>query len=41
MSLGGSYKYIQGHFVAGVKMTGVATGVGPYYGIYVPPRLAF
>ncbi|WP_338639704.1 TadG family pilus assembly protein [Burkholderia pyrrocinia] len=40
VSLGGSYKYIQGHFVAGVKMTGVATGVGPYYGVYVPPRLA-
>jgi len=41
VSLGGTYKYVQGHFVAGVKMTGVATGVGPYYGIYVPPRLAF
>lgn len=40
VSLGGTYKYIQGHFVAGVKMTGVATGVGPYYGVYVPPRLA-
>ncbi|RQQ55177.1 TadG family pilus assembly protein [Burkholderia stagnalis] len=40
VSLGGSYKYIQGHFVAGVKMTGVATGIGPYYGVYVPPRLA-
>ncbi|MBP0609810.1 MULTISPECIES: TadG family pilus assembly protein [Burkholderia] len=40
VALGGSYKYIQGHFVAGVKMTGVATGVGPYYGVYVPPRLA-
>ncbi|NTY39353.1 TadG family pilus assembly protein [Burkholderia diffusa] len=40
VSLGGTYKYIQGHFVAGVKMTGVATGVGPYYGVYVPPRFA-
>ncbi|WP_175941707.1 TadG family pilus assembly protein [Burkholderia pyrrocinia] len=40
VSLGGTYKYIQGHFVAGVKMTGVASGVGPYYGVYVPPRLA-
>ncbi|NTZ09341.1 TadG family pilus assembly protein [Burkholderia metallica] len=40
VSLGGSYKYIQGHFVAGVKITGVATGVGPYYGVYMPPRLA-
>ncbi|WP_175757293.1 TadG family pilus assembly protein [Burkholderia cepacia] len=40
VSLGGTYKYIQGHFVAGVKMTGVGTGVGPYYGVYVPPRLA-
>jgi hypothetical protein len=39
-SFGGSNKYIQGHFVAGVKLTGVATGVGPYYGVYVPPRLA-
>ncbi|RQR95050.1 MULTISPECIES: TadG family pilus assembly protein [unclassified Burkholderia] len=40
VSLGGTYKYIQGHFVGGVKLTGVATGVGPYYGVYVPPRLA-
>ncbi|KVX08633.1 pilus assembly protein TadE [Burkholderia ubonensis] len=40
VSLGGTYKYIQGHFVAGVKMTGVASGVGPYYGVYSPPRLA-
>ncbi|RQR66649.1 pilus assembly protein TadE [Burkholderia sp. Bp9126] len=40
VSLGGTYKYVQGHFVAGVKLTGVATGVGPYYGVYVPPRLA-
>ncbi|KVK83651.1 pilus assembly protein TadE [Burkholderia cepacia] len=40
VSLGGTYKYIQGHFVAGVKMTGSGTGVGPYYGVYVPPRLA-
>ncbi|MDN7440249.1 TadG family pilus assembly protein [Burkholderia cepacia] len=40
VSLGGSSKYIQGHFVTGVKMTGVGTGVGPYYGVYVPPRLA-
>ncbi|KWF95965.1 pilus assembly protein TadE [Burkholderia cepacia] len=40
VSLGGTYKYIQGHFVAGVKMSGSGTGVGPYYGVYVPPRLA-
>ncbi|WP_226377204.1 MULTISPECIES: TadG family pilus assembly protein [Burkholderia] len=40
-SVGGSAKYIQGHFVSGVKLTGVATGVGPYYGVYAPPRLAF
>lgn len=40
-SVGGSAKYIQGHFVSGVKLTGPATGVGPYYGVYVPPRLAF
>lgn len=40
-SLGGTAKYVQGHFVGGVKLTGVATGVGPYYGVYAPPRLAF
>ncbi|RQS74435.1 pilus assembly protein TadE [Burkholderia sp. Bp8963] len=39
-STGGSVKTIQGHFVAGVKLNGVASGVGPYYGVYAPPRLA-
>ncbi|MGU7772000.1 TadG family pilus assembly protein [Burkholderia sp. MR1-5-21] len=37
---GGSVKTIQGHFVAGVKLNGIASGVGPYYGVYAPPRLA-
>ncbi|WP_279629102.1 TadG family pilus assembly protein [Caballeronia ptereochthonis] len=38
---GGSGKYIQGHLLAGYKITTVGNGqVGPYYGAYVPPRLA-
>ena len=37
---GGSGKYIQGHFLAGYKITMAASGIGPYYGAYVPPRLA-
>lgn len=39
-SVGGNNKYIQGHFVGGYKITTSATGVGPNYGAYVPPRLA-
>jgi Flp pilus assembly protein TadG len=32
-------KYIQGHFIKG-SITSGASGVGPYYGVYTPPRLA-
>jgi Flp pilus assembly protein TadG len=37
---GGSSKYIQGHFLTGYPIP-QSSGVGPYYGAYVPPRLAF
>ena len=36
---GGSEKYIQGHFIKGKTMSG-SSGIGPYYGIYTPARLA-
>lgn len=36
---GGSAKYIQGHFTNNIT-TGGSSGIGPYYGIYTPPRLA-
>jgi len=36
---GGSTKAVVGHFVGGFKASG-GGGVGPYYGAYVPPRLA-
>lgn len=36
---GGSNKYIQGHFINGA-VTGGASGIGPSYGTYTPPRLA-
>ncbi|MDB5988909.1 MAG: pilus assembly protein TadE [Herbaspirillum sp.] len=39
-SVGGSGKYIQGHFLTGYTIP-QSSGVGPYYGAYVPPRLAF
>ncbi|WP_429579627.1 pilus assembly protein TadG-related protein [Paraburkholderia youngii] len=39
-SVGGSSKYIQGHFVAGYKIPTSASGVGPNYGAYIEPRLA-
>ncbi|HEV3105640.1 MAG TPA: TadG family pilus assembly protein [Trinickia sp.] len=39
-SVGGSGKYIQGHFVAGYKLPVQGSGVGPDYGAYVAPRLA-
>jgi Flp pilus assembly protein TadG len=39
-SVGGSDKYIQGHFVGGYTMPTAATGVGPNYGAYIAPRLA-
>ncbi|MFM0053179.1 TadG family pilus assembly protein [Caballeronia grimmiae] len=37
---GGSAKYIVGHFIAGYKIPAASGQVGPYYGAYVPPRLA-
>jgi hypothetical protein len=39
-SVGGSEKYIQGHFVGGYTLTTAAGGVGPTYGAYMAPRLA-
>lgn len=39
-SVGGSSKYIQGHFVGGYTLTTAAGGVGPTYGAYMTPRLA-
>ena len=36
---GGSDKYIQGHFIKGAITSG-ASGIGPFYGTYTPPRLA-
>ncbi|MEN7530919.1 MULTISPECIES: TadG family pilus assembly protein [unclassified Cupriavidus] len=39
-AVGGSGKYVQGHFVGGAPVTNSGGGVGPYYGAYVPPRLA-
>ena len=38
-SVGGSGKYIEGHFVAGYQVPS-ATGGGPAFGAYVPPTLA-
>ncbi len=38
-SVGGSGKYILGHFLAGYTIP-QSSGVGPNYGAYVPPRLA-
>jgi len=35
----GSDKYIEGHFIQWA-VTGGASGIGPYYGTYTPPRLA-
>jgi Flp pilus assembly protein TadG len=38
---GGSGKDIQGHFLAGYKVAPTTNAqVGPYYGAYIPPRLA-
>jgi len=40
-SVGKDAKYIQGHFITGYEITtGGAAQAGPYYGAYVPPRLA-
>ncbi|MGF6902259.1 TadG family pilus assembly protein [Paraburkholderia sp. GAS348] len=40
VAVGGSGKYIQGHLITNLKVTGGAGQGGPYYGAYVPPRLA-
>jgi Flp pilus assembly protein TadG len=39
-AVGGSGKYIQGHLMANLKVTTGSGQSGPYYGAYVPPRLA-
>ena len=40
-SVGGSGKYISGHFVAGYKIPTPASGIGSGYGSYVAPRIAY
>lgn len=42
-SVGGSGKYIQGHFTSDILATNVGPGPGgvPYYGAYVPPVLVY
>jgi hypothetical protein len=37
-SVGGSKKYVQGHFATGYMISGAGLG-GPIYGAYAPPRL--
>ncbi|WP_415868737.1 TadG family pilus assembly protein [Burkholderia ubonensis] len=39
-SVGGSGKYIMGHFVAGYKVSAAVSGAGPNYGVYGAPKLA-
>jgi hypothetical protein len=39
VGVGGSGKYIQGHFTTNYKAPN-ASGFGPYYGAFVPARLA-
>ncbi len=39
-SVGGSGKYIMGHFVSGYKVSVPVSGAGPNYGVYGPPKLA-
>ncbi|SAL82369.1 hypothetical protein AWB74_06246 [Caballeronia arvi] len=39
-SVNKSGKYIQGHLITGYKITAGTGQSGPYYGAYVPPRLA-
>jgi hypothetical protein len=38
-AVGGSGKYIQGHFTTNVRVQEGARGIGPYYGAFIPPRL--
>lgn len=40
VGVGGSGKYVQGHFTTNVPVTPGASGNGPYYGAFVPARLA-
>ena len=40
-SVGGSGKYLQGHFVGGFRIPAASSGIGPNYGAYVAPRLAY
>jgi hypothetical protein len=37
---GDSGKYIEGYFTGGQSVSG-SSGIGPSYGAYTPPRLAF
>ncbi|OXI26842.1 pilus assembly protein TadG-related protein [Burkholderia sp. AU16482] len=39
-SVGGSGKYVLGHFVAGYKSSAAVSGSGPNYGVYGSPKLA-
>ena len=36
----GNKSYIEGHFTANQRVVNSGGGSGPYYGAYVPPRLA-
>jgi len=40
-SVGGSGKYIKGHFVGGYKIPTQGSGIGTGYGSYVAPRIAY
>ncbi|WP_175951737.1 TadG family pilus assembly protein [Burkholderia sp. BCC0405] len=40
-SVGGSGKYIMGHFVTGYRIPATVSGAGPNYGAYGAPKLAF
>ncbi len=40
-SVGGSGKYIMGHFVTGYRISATVSGAGPNYGAYGAPKLAF
>ena len=38
--VGGSGKYIEGYFTTNYRVQAGARGIGPYYGAFIPPRLA-
>jgi len=40
VGVGGSDKYIEGHFVTNVPAPAGSSGIGPYYGGFIPARLA-